>query len=69
MAKDEKERALGDVLDATAAFTFDGDRSQHDHESGEPQRRDFVRGDDDPRDAALAEHIAALTALYDRTPD
>lgn len=80
MAKDEKEQALGDVLDATAAFTFDGDRSQHDHESGEPQKRDFVRGDDDPRDAALAERplsedttwtgrIFSVSRLHVKLPD
>ena len=48
--------AADDVIDATAAFTVESGRSRHDHESGTPQSRDFVRGDDDPRDAALAEH-------------
>ena len=69
-----------EVLDASAPFTFDGDRSSHDHESGAPQRRDFVRGDDDPRDAALAEHplteetawtgrIFSVSRLHVRLPD
>lgn len=48
--------AADDVIDATAAFTVESGRSRHDHMSGAPQSRDFVRGDDDPRDAALAEH-------------
>ena len=69
-----------EVLDATAAFTFDGDRSEHDHVSGAPQRRDFVRGDDDPRDAALAERplsedtawtgrIFSVSRLHVKLPD
>ena len=69
-----------DVLTATDAYTFDGDRSTSDHESGAPQRRSFVRGDDDPRDAALAEHplteetawtgrIFSVSRLHVKLPD
>ena len=45
------------LTDGVEAYTFDGDRSVHDHESGAPQRRGLVLGDDDPRDAGLAEHV------------
>lgn len=49
--------ALRSVRDSALAFTYDGDRSSQDHVSGEPQRRDLVLGDEDPRDAALTEHV------------
>lgn len=47
--------ALDDMRESVAAFTYDGDRTNLDHLSGEPVRRSLVLGDDDPRDAALAE--------------
>ena len=76
----EPDTTAADVLDAAEAFTYGGDRSTHDHASGEPQRRDFVRGDDDPRDAALAEHplteetawtgrIFSVSRLHVKLPD
>ena len=46
-----------DLLETTSVFTYDGDRSSQDHVSGMPQARDLVLGDDDPRDAALAERV------------
>lgn len=49
--------AAKDVNSAAGAFTFDGDRSTHDHESGRPLRRGLVLGGDDPRDADLEEHV------------
>ena len=49
--------ALRSVRDSALAFTYDGDRSSQDHVSGEPQRRDLVLGDEDPRDAALTERV------------
>ena len=51
MTQKETDELMGTV----EAFTYDGDRVNHDHKSGEPERRGFVRGNDDPRDAALAE--------------
>ena len=47
--------AVDDIRDSVAAFTYDGDRASLDHLSGAPEERDLVLGDDDPRDAALAE--------------
>ena len=47
--------AVDDIRDSVAAFTYDGDRARQDHLSGAPEERDLVLGDDDPRDAALAE--------------
>lgn len=82
--KDEKGDITGEtsdgVLDATAAYTIESGRTRHDHESGTPRTRDFVRGDDDPRDAALAEHpltedtvwtgkIFSVSRLNVRLPD
>ena len=49
------EAAVDDMRDSVAAFTYDGDRSSQDHLSGEPLARKLVLGDDDPRDASLAE--------------
>lgn len=46
---------MADVNDGVDAYTFDGDRSSQDHQSGMPLEREFVQGDKDPRDAALAE--------------
>ena len=48
--------AVDDMRDSVTAFTYDGDRSTHDHVSGAPEERELVLGDDDPRDAGLAEH-------------
>ena len=53
--KNDQQAALDDMRESVQAFTYDGDRSGLDHLSGEPERRDLVLGDDDPRDAALAE--------------
>ena len=44
-----------ELLDTVEAFTYEGARRTHDHESGEPETRDFVKGGDDARDASLAE--------------
>ena len=68
------------LVDGVEAFTYDGDRSVENHVSGEPQRREFVRGDDDARDAALAEHplteetawtgrIFSVSRLHVQLPD
>ena len=54
--KNPQEAAIDDMRASVQAFTYDGDRSSLDHFSGEPERRDLVLGDDDPRDSALAEH-------------
>ena len=61
MDKDENNNeelagAVDDMRDSVTAFTYDGDRSTHDHVSGTPEERELVLGDDDPRDAGLAEH-------------
>ena len=61
MDKDENNNeelagAVDDMRDSVTAFTYDGDRSTHDHVSGAPEERELVLGDDDPRDAVLAEH-------------
>ncbi len=55
--KGELSRAIDDMREASAAFTYDGDRADQDHLSGAPVERGFVAGDDDPRDARLAEHV------------
>ncbi len=47
--------AVDEMRDSVAAFTYDGDRQEHDHVSGAPEERHLVLGDDDPRDANLAE--------------
>ncbi len=52
---EELAGAVDDMRDSVTAFTYDGDRSTHDHVSGAPEERELVLGDDDPRDAGLAE--------------
>ncbi len=52
---DEFAGVLDNMRDSVAAFTFDGDRETQDHMSGAPVERELVLGDDDPRDAGLAE--------------
>ncbi|WP_455138985.1 NUDIX domain-containing protein [Thermophilibacter sp.] len=54
-ADDARAAALDDMRASVTAYTYDGDRSAATHVSGEPERRDLVLGDDDPRDASLAE--------------
>ena len=53
--RNDQQAALDDMRESVAAFTYDGDRSVLDHLSGAPEERDLVLGDDDPRDADLAE--------------
>ena len=53
--KSQQQAALDDMRESVQAFTYDGDRSSLDHLSGAPEERDLVLGDDDPRDADLAE--------------
>ncbi|ADK67165.1 NUDIX hydrolase [Olsenella uli DSM 7084] len=54
---------LGEAIDAMAgsarAFTFDGDLPAADHESGAPESRRLVLGEEDPRDSGLAEHVVS----------
>lgn len=54
-AQEDVSSALDGIKDSVAAFTYDGDRTLQDHLSGAPEERDLVLGDDDPRDAGLAE--------------
>ena len=74
------QKDTGELMDTVEAFTYDGDRMNHDHKSGEPERRGFVRGNDDPRDAALAERplteetawtgrIFSVSRLHVQMPD
>ena len=54
--KSQQQAAIDEMRASVAAFTYDGDRNAPaDHRSGAPEARDLVLGDDDPRDAALAE--------------
>ena len=53
--KNPRSEAVDDMLESVQAFTYDGDRSSLDHFSGAPEERGLVFGDEDPRDAALAE--------------
>ena len=53
--KNARAAAVDDMRESVQAFTYDGDRSSLDHFSGAPEERDLVLGDDDPRDAGLAE--------------
>lgn len=46
---------MADITDGIDAYTYDGDRSNFDHQSGEPITRGFVAGSEDPRDASLEE--------------
>lgn len=54
---------LGEAIDAMAgsarAFTFDGDLPAADHESGAPESRRLVLGEEDSRDSGLAEHVVS----------
>ncbi len=49
------EKETEELLNTVEAFTYDGARRTHDHVSGEPMTRDFVQGEEDPRDAQIAE--------------
>lgn len=55
---DAMTHAAEDMRESVAAFTIDekdAGKQASSHRSGEPQRRQLVLGNDDPRDAALAE--------------
>lgn len=55
--KDDLTSATESMVEAVEAFTYDGDRRETTHESGEPLRRGLVLGDEDPRDAAIREKL------------
>lgn len=54
---DDVNAAASRMGEAAEAFTFDGDRADADHTSGEPVRRHLVLGEDDPRDRDLEEQV------------
>lgn len=56
--------ALDSMRQSTAAFVYDGVRDAEPHHSGEPQRRPFVQGDDDPRDAGLRERVISEETVW-----
>ena len=47
--------ATDSMAQAVEAFTYDGDRDENSHKSGEPLRRSLVLGDEDDRDSGLEE--------------
>ena len=54
--QDDLTSATDTMAEAVEAFVFEGERSESDcHMSGEPLRRGLVLGEEDPRDASLAE--------------
>ena len=55
--------AVDEIRDSVAAFTYDGDRSAHDHVSGAPEERELVLGDDDLRDVVRHPGAVAVVAL------
>jgi ADP-ribose pyrophosphatase len=55
---------VNDLLKTAEAYTYDGDRSAFTHVSGEPQQRDLIFGEDDPRDKDLAEHIESENVVW-----
>ena len=72
VTEDEAASLMDDALDdaiegmseAVEAYTFDGDRGETDHASGEPVRRGLVLGDDDPRDAEIHELVQAEETVW-----
>ena len=60
----ELDGAIDDMGEAVQAFTFDGDRQDSTHVSGEPVRRNLVLGDDDPRDAMLREQVLSEDTVF-----
>lgn len=60
----ELDGAIDSMNEAVQAYTFDGDRSEAGHVSGEPRRRGLVLGDDDPRDAGLREQVRAEDTVW-----
>lgn len=48
-----------------ASYVVDGDRGDAGHLSGAPERRGFVAGGDDPRDAALEERIVSEDTAWE----
>ena len=60
----ELDGAIDDMSEAVQAFTFDGDRSETDHVSGEPLRRGLVLGEEDPRDIDLHERVMSEDTVW-----
>ena len=62
---DTEPNRVDALIDVTDSLTYDGDRTTHDHVSGEPLRRGLVLGDDDPRDADLSEHVVSEDVAWE----
>ena len=60
----ELDGAIDDMGEAVQAFTFDGDRSEAGHASGEPTRRSLVLGEEDPRDEGLRERVLGEDTVF-----
>ncbi len=61
---EELDGAIDTMSEAVQAYTFDGDRSETGHQSGEPLRRGLVLGDNDPRDADLRERVLSEDTVW-----
>ena len=64
LVDDALDDAIEGMSEAVEAYTFDGDRGETDHASGEPVRRGLVLGDDDPRDAEIHELVQAEETVW-----
>lgn len=60
----KSSNGASDLLESTAAYTYDGDRSSQDHASGSPECRDLVLGEEDTRDKDLDEHIESEDIVW-----
>lgn len=58
------DSALSSMKESTAAFVYDGDRTEAGHRSGEPETRSFVQGDADPRDADIRERVLEESVVF-----
>lgn len=60
------DEALVNMKDSTAAFIYDGDRdvTGAGHQSGEPESRPFVQGEDDARDLQIREQVTGEETIF-----
>lgn len=62
--QEDLSAATDSMAEAVEAFTYDGDRSDQNHGSGDPQLRNLVLGSEDPRDVELEERVLTEDVMW-----
>ena len=63
--RNDMRKALDSMTASVSAYALDGESAAGSHVSGEPERKKFVQGGDDSRDAELVERTLAEEVVFE----